>query len=168
LQRRTIAVPREKQEWQVKLNEILALLPHLETEVRQRRAMVSVETEALRNLEKNFAESDETLGKEIALHKREKQKLERRIDALEKAKTQPYREIGRALADHEIAPMNQPEALAAVLTQRTRIAADDVKLADSLDQSRQRNRHEVWFSWLLLFALAVLLGIGVWWLVRYR
>jgi DNA repair exonuclease SbcCD ATPase subunit len=168
LQRRVIAIPQEKQEWQEKLAAVEAEIPQLETELHQRRAMLSAETEALHALEKAFARSDEALVDEIVARKREKQKLEKRVDGLEKAKTQPYREIGKALADQRIEPMNQPQALAAVLAQRERIAAQESRLAASLEKSRPEKRLEIWASWALLLTFAVLICGVVWFTIRGR
>ena len=167
LQRRVIAIPREKQESQLKLADALMPIPRLELELEQRRAQLSVETEALRALEKSFAGSDGKLTREIATRKRDKQKLERKIDDLEKAKTQPYREIGKALADQRIEPVNQPEALAAVLAQREKIAAQQARLAGSLADSAQENRQHVWASWLVLF-VALLLLAGACWVAAHQ
>jgi len=89
-----------------KLTAVELEIPRIESELEQRRAMLSVEVEALRVLEKAFAESDAALAAEVAMHKRDKQKLEKQVDALEKTKTQSYREIGRALADQRIEPLN--------------------------------------------------------------
>lgn len=162
LQRRVIAIPHEKQEWQAKLAEAQSPIPRLEMELEQHRALLAVETEGLRALEKNFAESDEKLAKEIAARKREKQKVERQINDLEKTKTQPYREIGRALADQGIGPVNQPEALTVVLAQREKIAAQESRIAASLADSAREVRSQVWSAWLVFLVLAVLLLGGAW------
>ena len=168
LQRRVIAIPQEKQEWRKKLAVLEVELPRLETDLIQRRALLSVETEALQTLEKTFAKSDDALASELAARKRDKQKLEKRIDALEKDKAQPYREIGKALADHNIEPLNQPQALAAVLAQRERIAAQEAQLAASLKKSRAENRVEIWGSWALLFTFAVLILGAAWFTLKGR
>jgi len=161
LQQRVIAVPRERQGFESQLSLALAPVPTLENELALRRATLSVETEALRALEKSFAQTDESLNREIATRKREKQKLERQVDALEKAKSQPYREIGRALADHLIEPVNQPEALKSVLNQREKIATGQSRLAASLAESGLENRTYVWLGWLVLLLLAaVTVGVG--------
>lgn len=163
-QRRVLSIPQERQDWEHKLQELLESLPPLEAEVLQCHAMLSVEIEALRSLEKSFAESDGALAAEIAVEKREKQKLERQINELEKAKSRPYREIGKALADHRIEPLNQPEALAAVLAQRSRIAAHEAKIAASIEQSGVEKRDYVWGSWVLLLLTIAIIVCGVLWL----
>jgi len=166
-QRLVISIPREKLEWQGKLTELMTSIERLEIEVRQRRAQLSTETEALATLEKSFEESDQKRAREIALRKREKQNLERQINEIEKGKTHPYREIGKVLADQRIEPVNQPEALVAVLTQRENIAAEKAKLTASLEKSSRENRLQVWSSWLLLLTIGVMV-VGVIWVIIVR
>jgi hypothetical protein len=161
LQQKALSIPKEKLEQQGKLKELQELMPRLETELQEARAKVSLEVEALKALEKSFAESDDALAKEIAARKRDKQKLERQVNDLEKAKSHPYREIGKVLADHGIEPLNQPDALAAVLNQRAKIAAIEEKIAASLEESSLERRDHVWASWVLLLSIAVILFIGV-------
>lgn len=162
LRTRVILLPQETQDWHQKLTVVQMEIPPLETELEQRRALLAVETDALRALEKSFAESDQVLAGEIAKQLRDKQKLEKEINALEKAKHQPYREIGRILADHGIEPANQPEALATVLGQREHIAAEETRIVESFEASRRENRVELWGSWALLFTILALLW-GVLW-----
>jgi hypothetical protein len=166
LQRRVIAIPLEQREWQEKLSSADAEIVRIETELQQRRAALAVEAEALQTLEKSFAKSDEALADEIAARKRDKQKLEKKIDGVEKAKTQPYREIGKALADDRVEPLNQPQALTAVLEQRERITAQELLLTQSLEKSRAEKPIELWASWALLFTFAVLIWGAVWFALR--
>lgn len=168
LQKRVIAIPKEKWEWQQRFAVTEGEVPVIEGELHQRRALLSVETEALNTLEKDFQKSDGALIDEIAARKREKQKLEREIDALEKGKTQPYREIGRALADQGIEPMNQPQALDAVLKQREKIAAEEAALAGSLEQSGREKRVDVWTALVLLLCIVILTAFVLWVLLRTR
>jgi chromosome segregation ATPase len=168
LQQRVISIPREREGVAAQLSVALSPVPALENELAQRRAVYSVETDALRDLEKSFADTAEKLRKEIATRKREKQKLERQVDALEKSKAKPYREIGRALADHHIEPLNQPEALQAVLNQREKMAAGQSKLAGSLAESARENRTYVWLTWFVLLLVLGVLVEGAWILTHLR
>ena len=169
LQQRVIAIPGEKKQAQAALAEVLTRIPPLEVELEQGRAFLSVESEALARLEKTFAEVEKLFAAQVAARKKEKLHIERQIDAVEKAKAQPYREIGRALADQRIEPANQPEALTLVLAQRERIAVQEARLAASLEASAREDRRRVWNAWglLLIFAaLAALLAVVGWLLVR--
>jgi hypothetical protein len=168
LQKRVIAIPQEKSQWQQAHAAIQADIPQIEAELHQRRAVLSVETEALDKLEKDFKKSDGALAGEIASRKREKQKLEKENDDLEKTKTQPYREIGKVLADHGIEPLNQPQALTDVLTQRESIAAEELRLAESLKESGQEKKADVWTAWVLMLSFVVVLWFLVWIVLRSR
>lgn len=168
LQKRAIAVPQEKWQWQQALVVIEAEIPRIEAELHQRRAVLSVETEALNKLETDFKKSDDALAAEIALRKREKQKLEKENDDLEKTKTRPYREIGKVLADHGIEPMNQPDALADVIAQRETIAAEQALLVKSREESEREKKADVWTAWVLMLSFAVLLWFMAWIVLRSR
>jgi chromosome segregation ATPase len=168
LQKRAIAIPQEKWQWQQALAAIEADIPRIEAELHQRRAVLSVETEALNKLEEEFQKSDGALADEIASRKREKQKLEKENDALEKTKTQPYREIGKVLADHGIEPMNQPQALTDVLAQRETIATQEAQLAESCKESGREKKADVWTAWVLMLSFLVLLWFVMWIVLRSR
>jgi len=143
LRRVILALPREKAEWQGKLaltEQSLRSMEELAERLRQTRAA--------------FEKEDAALGAEIGDCQRTKRGLEKQVDALEKAKGDPYREIGRTLADHKIAPLNQPQALAVVLRQRQQIAHREAALAASVAASTQEDRGAVRNFWLLLGGLA--------------
>jgi chromosome segregation ATPase len=109
-----------------------------------------------------FDAQDAELEKEISSRKRAKRKIEREINALEKAKTHPYREIGRALADHQIAPMNQPGALGNVHDQRLRIRTLESAIGASLDEGRREPREALlnsWQWWVALIGLIIMVSI---------
>ncbi len=122
--KRIMALPREKSEWVGKLHEVAGELDAMEKLL-----------EALTEARTQFEKRDEELADEISAQQKSKRKVEKQIDGLEKAKSDPYREIGRTLADQNIGPLNQPEALTAVLAQRKKIgrieAAIDASLAVS-------------------------------------
>jgi chromosome segregation ATPase len=168
LQKRVIAIPQEKREWQQRQITAQAGMAPIEAELHERRAVLAVETDALRTLEENFKRSDNALIEEIASRKREKQKLEKEVDALEKTKTHPYREIGKVLADYNIEPLNQPQALEAVLAQREVIAVQEARLAESLAQSGQEKKADVWTAWVLLLCFVILVWFAVWIVLRSR
>jgi chromosome segregation ATPase len=144
------ALPRERAEWQTKLDGAGEQLAAMETLL-----------EALRDAHGRFEKKDRELADEIAARLRKKQKVEKQIDAVEKSKADPYLEIGRALADHNVSPLNQPEALKAVHAQRLVVAGREFEIAASTEASRQEDRALVWKSWLLAGALLLLGAIVV-------
>ena len=116
-----LALPQEKAEWTAKLQQVAQ-------EVTAMEALLA----SLQEARERFEERDQELADDIAAHQRAKRKVEKQVEALEKAKSEPHREIGRALADHNIGPLNQPEALTAVLEQRQRIAGIEESIRASL------------------------------------
>jgi hypothetical protein len=140
-------LPREKAEVQAKLSAASTQFAAMEALFQ-----------ALRAARAAFEKRDQEIADEIGARQRAKRKIETQIETLEKAKVNPYREIGRALADHGIAPLNQPEALAVVLGQREAIATRESLIAVSLGETAQENRALMWQSWLLTGSL-VLLGV---------
>jgi chromosome segregation ATPase len=144
------ALPRERAEWQTKLDGVGEQLAAMETLL-----------ETLREARGRFEKEDGELADEIAARQRKKQKVEKQIDAVEKSKADPYLEIGRALADNNVSPLNQPEALKAVHAQRLVVAGREFEIAASTEASRQEDRAMVWKSWLLVGALLLLGAIVV-------
>ncbi len=144
------ALPRERAEWQAKLGQAGEQLAAMETLLG-----------ALREAHGQYRKTNRELAGQIAALQRKKQKIEKQIDAVEKFKTRPYREIGRALADHNIFPLNQPEALEAVHAQRLIVVERESEIAASTEASRGENRATVWQSWLLTGAMLLLGAIVV-------
>jgi chromosome segregation ATPase len=147
-----LTLPREQAEWRARREQIAGRLS-------QMQAL----SEMLRQTRAEFQARDAVMADEITGRQREKQKVEKEINALEAAKADPYREVGRALADQAIAPLNQPEALAAVLAQRQAIGAREARLTASLATSGAEDRTRLWKSCL---AVAALVGsaVGLFWL----
>ncbi len=119
-----MALPQEKAEWMARLQQVTQELNTME-------ALLA----SLQEARERFEERDRELADDIAAHQRAKRKVEKQVEALEKAKSEPHREIGRALADHNIGPLNQPEALVAVLAQREKIAGIEESIRASFAQS---------------------------------
>jgi len=149
-----LALPREKAEWEAKLQQVAAELPPMETMLK-----------ALKEAGARFEKRDREWADEIASLQRSKRKVEKQIESLEKAKSDPYRVIGRTLADQNIGPLNQPEALKAVLEQRKKVAVIDAAIAVSLAASASEKGTTHLPCWLLAAGLAgagmaALLAIG--------
>lgn len=142
-----LALPRERAEWQARRDEVAGGLAGLETLLA-----------SLRSARGAFEKRDAALAGEIAARQRAKQKIEKQSDSLERAKIDPYREIGRALADNGVAPLNQPEALSAVLAQRQVISARESLLAASREASAAEDRVLLQSSWIALGVVLLSLG----------
>ncbi len=138
-----LALPRERADWQARLEQ-----------AAQQAAALETLLESLRKSRADFEQRDAALAGEIAAWLREKQRIDQQADALDAAKTRPYREIGRALADHDISPLNQPDALDAVHAQRERIVAREALVAASLGASHAEDAAALRTSWIALGAVA--------------
>ena len=121
----------------------------LEETLARGQPALAAATEKLHALDEQFARSDGTLERQIAGRRREKDVLEAQIENLEKAKNNPYRQIGQVLADSGIAPMNQPGALAAVQKARRIVARIVREIAASHEASGREDRAALQKSWCL-------------------
>jgi len=140
-------------------------LRHVGEDVRSRRlSESSLEHEeaeaakthhAVKALETAWSAREHEFHAEIRAREKKKEEIEQRIQDLENAKFDPYKRIGRVLADNQIAPLNQPEALRKVHTLRFRIAELQQKIADSEAATGQEDKS------LLQTSLLLCLGIGV-------
>jgi chromosome segregation ATPase len=149
-----MAHPQEKADRTTKLRQATS-------EVTAMKALL----ESLTEKRAQFEKQDQELDNQVAALQRAKRKVEKQVDNLEKSKADPYREIGRALADQNIAPLNQPEALSAVLQQRDKIAGIEAAITASLAASSAENKTMGLHSWLAICGMidlgaAVRLAIG--------
>jgi len=119
-----MALPQEKAEWTVKLQRTTQELAAMETLLA-----------SLQEARERFEKRDREFAEDIAARQRAKRKVEKQVEALEGAKSDPHREIGRVLADHRIGPLNQPEALTAVLEQRGKITRIETAIQASIEVS---------------------------------
>lgn len=113
-------------------------------------------------LEKTIEENEEraeTLARELAAEisacEREQQRLAEQVNLLDAEKARPFLLIGRCLADHGIAPMNQPGALQRVLDLRDAVAPKLEAIEASRAESRTEDSAEVQKFYALLFGAAV-------------
>ncbi len=170
---------------QSELRERIGAIPAEIAETKRRRARALVEIEELQKTVARDAEREAALAREagelesarstkdrelagaIAAKEREREKIEAENARLEKEKTNPYREIGRVLADSHLPPMNQPQALEAVGAGRLRVQEIEYAIAKSRADSDAENRELVRHSLILLGAvvLAVALVLGA--LIRW-
>lgn len=165
LRERTVSIPNEKSDLRNQhlrtVSEIRALESQLE---RDREELTTIE-HAMKETQAQFDASDGRLAGEIRTREREKARLEKEIDALESAKHNPYLQIGRVLADSDIAPMNQPGALDKVKRLRARVLEIEHLILLSRDASAIEDRQMVrlsfflWGAVVLVFLLIVLAAV---------
>lgn len=170
----------ESRDQQAELRERITTIPGRIAETQKKRARAQVELEELqktiareteretalarqaRELEQAHAAEDRKLAQAISEKEHEREKIETANTGLEKDKTDPYREIGRVLADSQLPPMNQPQALDAVREWRLRAQELAYAIAKSRADSAAEDRTLVQNSLILLSAvlLAILLVLG--------
>jgi len=108
-------------------------LDHQIGALEKRSTEIDRQLNVLRN---EFEGEDAKLEKEEQAKSEEKGSTESQINALERVKGNPYRAIGRVLADNDIAPMNQPEALSNVLKFRGEISLREAAIETLRAESR--------------------------------
>ena len=161
LRERTVAIPNEKADLRTQHLRVVSDIKRLERELAQAEQRGAALERQLRTLEAEFAASERDIAAEIRRHEREKARLEKEIDVLETAKVNPYQQIGRVLADNNLAPMNQPETLEKVRRRRFIMHELEYEIALSLKASQQDDPILVRTSYMVWLALsAALLLIG--------
>jgi hypothetical protein len=159
---RAVAIPNAQADLRLRRVQAMNDIRALEETIARGRPQVAEATQKLHALDEQFARSDGTLDRQIAGRTRDKEAIDRQNEGLEKAKDNPYRQIGQILADSRIAPMNQPRALDAVLHRRAVVAGLARAISDSHDASRKEDRAALAKSWMLLAALAaVVVAVGL-------
>ncbi len=158
---RVWAIPKELTEIRLRQQQIAHELRPLEEALARGRSALALEDEKLRIQQADFQQADHALRDEISDRTRERQSLEKQIHGLEKAKGDPYRQIGQMLADSGIAPMNQPQALAAVQQARADLARLEVAIATSLGLSENEPRTALRYSFLFWITVALLAALVI-------
>ena len=99
---------------------------------------------------------DRELNSQINILEKQKKNASKNVESLDKKKSPAFLAIGRCLADAEIAPMNQPEALEHVVAHRGKIAGLQEQITHSLARSSQ-----VPASTLMAFYVAMFLFLAI-------
>ncbi len=154
LRERAVAIPNEK-------NDLRMLHLRAVTEIRALEMQLEREREALDALEKverehkeKFKTADDACAEKLRQLERQRAAFEKRFKSLEGDKANPYREVGRVLADSNVAPVNQPHALDEVRKRRFAIQETEYAVAASAAASAREDRVQLRRSLLLW------LGIG--------
>lgn len=131
LRERSVAIPNEKSDLRTLHLRTVTEIRSLESALAHEEAGASRLHQELKALEARWVEREHEIQGEIRSREKRKEAIEKRIQDLENEKFAPYKRIGKVLADNQIAPLNQPEALRKVHTLRFRIAELQQKIADS-------------------------------------
>lgn len=158
LRERTVNIANEKADLRNQhlrtVTEVRGFEAQLE---RDREAMAAMDRQ-LRDYQSQFDASDGKVAGEIRTREREKARLEREINAIETAKTNPYLQIGRVLADSDLAPMNQPASLDKVKRLRGRLVELKHLISLSFEASALEDRELMRMS-MFLWGVIVFIGI---------
>lgn len=162
LRERLIAIPNERSDIKTQQARVVADLEERERqrqEIEQRSAEFDLR---LRELKSQADRCDAEFAVRLKELEKEHTRAETGAQRLERAKLDPYREIGRVLADSEVAPVNQPQALARVLTLRRTIAEDQAAIVESLERTATEDAQMLRISLALwgVIALAVAFVLG--------
>lgn len=155
LRERSVAIPNEKSDLRTLHLRTVSEIKALESALEEVEAETVALQQKIKVLEAHWSEADHELQAGIRNQEKRKEGIEKRIQDLENAKFDPYKRIGQVLADHQIAPLNQPEALRKVHTLRFRIAELQQRISESEAATAQEDPALIRIS-LFLWA-----GIGL-------
>ena len=156
---RTVAIPNEKADLRTQHLRVASEIKTLETRHAQDHAKIAEIDRQLAEHQAAFDAVEREITAEIRAKEREKSRLEREIDLLEKAKANPYQQIGRVLADSNIAPMNQPHALEKVRRHRFAVSELEYQITRSAQVSAANDLKLVRISYVVWGAMAVAVAL---------
>jgi chromosome segregation ATPase len=152
LRERTVAIPNEKAELRTKHMHVASEIKTLESQLSIKRGQLEEVMQKLTSLDESFTTRERQLSGELRVLEKEKLRIDKENDALELAKTNPYQQLGRVLADHGMAPVNQPHALEKVLRFRESVEHLGGEIAASRSLSAEVSPAIVRVSYLVLSA----------------
>jgi chromosome segregation ATPase len=159
LRERSVAIPNEKSDLRTQHLRAASEIRALETILEQEESEIAALHQQVKELEHRWSETDHEIQAGIRNREKKKEAIEKRIQALESAKFDPYKRIGRVLADNQIAPLNQPEALRKVHTLRFRIAELQQKISDSEAATAQEAGQLMQASMMLWVGIVVVVVV---------
>jgi chromosome segregation ATPase len=155
LRDRMLQIQNERRDIRTQHARSLGEIHHHEQQIAVIEKRCSEFDQSLDELKTKFEQEDAKLASEERAMIDEKEEAERRVNEMDRAKGNPYRAIGRVLADNEISPMNQPSALSKVLKLREAIAVHEGEIAELKSQSKSANRTFLFVSLALWAAIIV-------------
>lgn len=162
LRERLIAIPNETAD--IKAQEQRATNDIHEHE--QQRAAVEQNSaqidKQLRELKAGAEQRDAGFTAQIKTLEKERARAEATIQRLDRAKRNPYREVGRVLAECGVAPVNQPHTITRVHDLWKKIADCEAAIATSHERTAAEDRTELRISLTLwaVIALAAFFVLG--------
>lgn len=154
-------IPDEKRQLLSEEDRIRQEILELEEVQRGLRPRLDQRDAQVQELSGNFEAADRELAGQIAEAEREKTSTSEEADALDAEKGEPYQRIGACLADHGIAPMNQPEALGKVLELRGEIGDLKKQITHSLRESQSVERKSLHTFYSVVLAAGITLLVAM-------
>jgi chromosome segregation ATPase len=155
LRERNVAIANEKADLRNQHLRTVSEMRGLEGQLERDREVIGALEKQARELQAQFDAEDGRLAAEIRTRDREKARREREIIAIETAKSNPYLQIGRVLADSDVAPMNQPGALDKVKRLRGKLVELEHVIGLSFESSALENRETVRHSMMIWVSIAL-------------
>lgn len=158
MRERTVAIANEKADLRNQHLRTVSEIRTLESGLERDRERIAALEKELREEQAKFDTEDTRLAGEIRTREREKARIEKEINAIEIAKTNPYLQIGRVLADSDVAPMNQPGALDKVKRLRGKLLELEHLIVLSFHETSLEDRQTVRLS-MMLWGAIVFVGL---------
>ena len=160
---RLIAIPNEKADLRSQHVRIAADLDVKEAEAAEIAKRTSDVDRQLHDLNAAVEAADDRFATELREREKEKSRVVSDIEKLECAKRNPYREIGRVLADSGVAPVNQPNVLHRVRALRDAVQERETQIAASRQLTAQADPAQLRISLalvaILIIAAALIIGV---------
>ena len=158
---RLIAIPNEIADLRSQHLRIAADLVAKDAEAAAITGQLAVLDRQLRDLDTAAEAADDQLATELREREREKARVEIDIEKLERAKLNPYREIGRVLADSGLGPVNQPNILQRVQSLRGSVGEREHAIAASRELTAQEDRAQLRISLALVAVLFIAAALSI-------
>ena len=154
LRERSVAIPNEKSDLRTQHLRTVSEIRSLELALQKESQAIAALDQRSQQLDDEWEARDRELVSVIRAKERLKEKMESQIQLLEIAKVNPYQRIGQVLADSDIAPMNQPDALTKVKELRAIVDELNLKIAESQVLTAREDKHLIQTSYWLWVGMA--------------
>jgi chromosome segregation ATPase len=154
LRERSVAIPNEKSDLRTQHLRTVSEIRNLELALQKESQAIAALDQRSQQLDDDWEAQDRDFVNVIRTKERQKERMESQIQLLEIAKVNPYQRIGQVLADSDIAPMNQPDALTKVKELRAMVDELNMQVAESLVTTAREDSHLLRTSFWLWGAIA--------------
>jgi chromosome segregation ATPase len=153
------ALSTERQNLQRSRASAESELATLEETLAEVQSQINALDAASQEARKKSAAADRARSPQLREAQRAKTQSAKQMTFLDRNMREPFVRVGQVLADSDVAPLNQPEALEKVRRLRTRLEAMNAAIAQSVAESDAASRNDLWKFYAFL-VVAVGAGIG--------